>query len=1372
MGGTIIIKKIYIINGDLKKKMKFNQAKLTTLTALLAIFINTNTTAGFFDDLSDGLGNLVKSVAEDVRKSSSDSNDLYDEDDFEEADELNWGGNYNFEQKKTTPTVESQGQANYDNEIDKFADLRQKYPGRRVVDDSDLKSEGIFSGFTGLFASKSKRINNDWNNKKSITFYYKDEPNAYNGVSVDYHSNGKRKVVWRFKNGMIDGKKQTKWYEDGVTKISETDFENGMGNGTHLEFYKNGSLAKSVSYINTMYDGLLTQYFENGNKMIERMYDEGSTNGAQREWHENGALSYEGFKISNIKYGPIVFYNKSGNITSCEVYTDNAVRVGLFSEEHPNLSSISQSDCKTLYSGSIALQKNNLESKYYSMPTDKLKRAKDFRNASIQQVSAKKPTYNIIEGIYQPNDGKFHDFDSVVSNQMPILNRFINPVDELLSADTKMIKKANDGLFYHKEISPDKPFSGTWYKITSEDSKLGIYDLSGYKENKGFNRFEVITYTSLKGKILEVVAKTKKYYGRALVAKIKDGKYHGKYIEYRLGVVSKVVNFKEGVMDGDYYRYSHTPIRVIGDNTTINVGQFANVNFFDVLELKGKGEIRAKNYKDVRLLSKETYKNGKKSGAATYYWPGLGKVSRSGKYVDGLKDGSWTGQDYLELKIDYVKTDIYKNGKKVIPYSEVDSKNTKTKSDIVYEQGSSIPFTGRVVDGNVFTSYSNGLKDGKQWVLNDDGSPDKSTTFVKNKRQGEYKEWDRYGFIVKEFNFENDKKVNNETQYYSLLELVGLGHVSVNTKSASKEARENAISSYEVAVYRTGPKKWRNLAGISKAVLVSDIIYEPSVRSELDIGYSVSLPIKKKKNLDSRGNGVEEIYAANGHLIKTTQIKKSEIDGLVEEFHPWRRNQSGENNLLMSRSIYKDGSLLSKTVVNKNARLNDYRYELKDHSIIDKSDYFIDMAFVTGYRHAATCFDCYETHAEPLYKEGYEYRRSVMDVSSSSLPNRIAKYAMKQGSKEIMTAEDWFIVRSSRSMANTYVQQGLIARSVSGYVDTNKWIPTNGQYEYGTDSALFRGDSVTEHFLGVWVNGKNTPPVNTFSLNKNNVMSDNELHPNQKGSIMSVTTTFDTNMCHFKDSEFTKRFNREYGLTNKIIFNDIKYKLSEYESYDSDLFNKSFYLNWDDVKYLSDLKIIDFHKDNFKNYIAVLKSWKKYEDSNLRKAQGDSVDWTDVRMDRGMFSTTLIDTRTDDDIVGWITGKNAAGERPHVDVGDTGKIERKHLYSAKTGELIADLSYIQISGETAPHGPQFLYHEDGSLKMVSLMHKGKNVFFKVFFMSDKVVGYETYVNGEVTGYVTSYWDNGNVRTQTKYIPGLKTEAIASCNEDGSNATTK
>ena len=76
-------------------------------------------------------------------------------------------------------------------------------------------------------------------------------------------------------------------------------------------------------------------------------------------------------------------------------------------------------------------------------------------------------------------------------------------------------------------------------------------------------------------------------------------------------------------------------------------------------------------YKDVRLLSKETFINGKRNGETTSYWPGIGKVRSTGHYVGGLKDGSWDYYDYMDLKPNYVKTDLYSNGTKVSGYSEV-----------------------------------------------------------------------------------------------------------------------------------------------------------------------------------------------------------------------------------------------------------------------------------------------------------------------------------------------------------------------------------------------------------------------------------------------------------------------------------------------------------------------------------------------------------------------------------------------------------------------------------------------------------------------------------------------------------------------------
>jgi antitoxin component YwqK of YwqJK toxin-antitoxin module len=150
-----------------------------------------------------------------------------------------------------------------------------------------------------------------------------------------------------------------------------------------------------------------------------------------------------------------------------------------------------------------------------------------------------------------------------------------------------------------------------------------------------------------------------------------------------------------------------------------------------------------------------------------------------------------------------------------------------------------------------------------------------------------------------------------------------------------------------------------------------------------------------------------------------------------------------------------------------------------------------------------------------------------------------------------------------------------------------------------------------------------------------------------------------------------------------------------------------------------------------------------------------------------MFSSSLVDKTTGEDVVGWITGAEEKGFAMDVELDEDGKVIRKQYYSKATGALTADMLFKSTSGKTYPHGPQFLYHEDGTLKEVSLKHMGTDLLFKAFFKNGRSVGYETFVHGKVVGYVTSYWDNGSVKSQTKHRSGIEPKVIATCNQDGS-----
>ena len=501
----------------------------------LAFIVPAN--AGFFDNFASNLqsgdfGSLitdaVSDVADEIKKNADNASEIeeseymYDDEDEDSEDEYseetttnNWSSSYNAvndtqEQSGDYSNTSSNANEEYVVEDDKFADLRQQYFGSRVVDDIHLKSEDMLSGFSGFFSSDEGSSDNEWRNNKSITYYYKDEKVPYSGVSVGYYTNGSRQVVWRFKDGMIDGLKQTKWYEDGVTKLSETDYKDGMAKGEHVEYFLNGKFKLSVSQVSDLYHGTLTQWYENGQKSSETLYEEGRVNGPVQKWYESGLIKQSGFSVRGIKYGSTINYNQNGEVDSCTVVQDSPLAPTSCFGGNSGSCALQVSECTTAYTGVIA-NEGGVESHYYSMPKGKIERLKEFESTNIEGVKARVPTYyELNKDVYHPNDNKFHDFDRVVNGQMPVLNSFINPISVLLSADTSMIQKGVDGLFYHKEVSLDKPYSGSWSKVVSSDSNLGIYDLSATAENQGFAVFEMIAFTAQEGKIIEVVAKTNK----------------------------------------------------------------------------------------------------------------------------------------------------------------------------------------------------------------------------------------------------------------------------------------------------------------------------------------------------------------------------------------------------------------------------------------------------------------------------------------------------------------------------------------------------------------------------------------------------------------------------------------------------------------------------------------------------------------------------------------------------------------------------------------------------------------------------------------------------------------------------------------------
>ena len=102
-----------------------------------------------------------------------------------------------------------------------------------------------------------------------------------------YHSTGKKRFEYNFKNGKEDGP-FTVWYGNGK-KWKEGTFKDGKRNGLGTYWYENGQKSSEGTYKDGEEDGLWTLWYENGQKYREGTLKDGELISI-KEWNEDGSV--------------------------------------------------------------------------------------------------------------------------------------------------------------------------------------------------------------------------------------------------------------------------------------------------------------------------------------------------------------------------------------------------------------------------------------------------------------------------------------------------------------------------------------------------------------------------------------------------------------------------------------------------------------------------------------------------------------------------------------------------------------------------------------------------------------------------------------------------------------------------------------------------------------------------------------------------------------------------------------------------------------------------------------------------------------------------------------------------------------------------
>ena len=162
-------------------------------------------------------------------------------------------------------------------------EMKRYYPtgGLRVIMNYDSTGTTAHARFFWQSGELAARGNYIGAKRDSVWLYYSNLTKAISQC-VEY-SEGKH-----------DGKEQRFYPEGGVAE--EIIWKDGLKNGHWKQFFRNGQLKSTATYVNNQLDGVFVIYYPDGKKQVEGAYRHDAPDDEWKRYDEKGKL------ISTIKY--------------------------------------------------------------------------------------------------------------------------------------------------------------------------------------------------------------------------------------------------------------------------------------------------------------------------------------------------------------------------------------------------------------------------------------------------------------------------------------------------------------------------------------------------------------------------------------------------------------------------------------------------------------------------------------------------------------------------------------------------------------------------------------------------------------------------------------------------------------------------------------------------------------------------------------------------------------------------------------------------------------------------------------------------------------------------------------------------------------
>jgi antitoxin component YwqK of YwqJK toxin-antitoxin module len=140
------------------------------------------------------------------------------------------------------------------------------------------------------------------------TMYLKKDMHKISGLVYNEHGE-----VGFFKNGLRNGIHK-EWFRNGNLK-DEISYSNGLKDGEFRYWDDKGQLLKEGHYIQNNLDGLIKEWYHNGNIKLEVNYKNGYMHGLRTEWYKSGHKWSEQIMENGYVVSGKHFYNDGTEIT-------------------------------------------------------------------------------------------------------------------------------------------------------------------------------------------------------------------------------------------------------------------------------------------------------------------------------------------------------------------------------------------------------------------------------------------------------------------------------------------------------------------------------------------------------------------------------------------------------------------------------------------------------------------------------------------------------------------------------------------------------------------------------------------------------------------------------------------------------------------------------------------------------------------------------------------------------------------------------------------------------------------------------------------------------------------------------------------------